>query len=752
MRVLLTSTAFRALLTDLIGLAKDVVGDTAVKVEHAAETVQNIAQVVQDTARTVETASRSTTPEETSGPSLTIPATGISASNDGQSPTSGSWDIASSEDLERMKTTLVRRLQEAVIFDKAIHQAQADPASRRALSTILMLLRKYASKLESASSLLSDTQLPNLTPIVWADPALADCLSDLKILLSRMASRRPMEPLIQALYMVVCDLFQLPLEIASDSRPTRKVREFLADLGDWFDSSLSDARYATSPEGRLELEELYDRARALVDEASRQQAPWIQHLRLLVNESDAFVTTLTNDATTSRLVGALSALSSSFSAMTLTAVISAPNALDNAQRKVRADLRRDLLRWFLPRIIRALRVIPMPRLEYTSTRPNLDAAIDALYLTPSSAQASLVPDHIRVCNYSEMQLDVLEADNIADNPPLVPSLQSNGMRTCTRLQVYVNGIRLSARDIGYYVSWRAFRSEWLSWLGYEDQGLVSLDIGGRGVHGDGLNLDFELEYIADSDADAGGLLEDFDSLFRVRHVHATIRGLQVSLDKSKHWILNKIFLQPLAGPIGSLVAGWVLRRQLQSLLESIGRIGVQTKKEAETIAEDEEKDVEPTDYAAALWRVLVGQADILEDDSGGEDTDETPLMDTYTRVTAKGIVRQSATYAVEEDAGSPVDESALAVGVGAQILPGKGGPYGEEAEPVAGEDYGPRDMAREVLDEVQSRLDEVMEAGHEAVHHGVEIRRDAEIANEREQQREGEERKRRGWRSRAFDL
>ena len=116
MRVLLTSTAFRALLTDLIGLAKDVVGDTAVKVEHAAETVQNIAQVVQDTARTVETASRPTAPEETLVPSLTTPATGISASNDGQSPTSGSWDIVSNEDLERMKTTLVRRLQEASIY------------------------------------------------------------------------------------------------------------------------------------------------------------------------------------------------------------------------------------------------------------------------------------------------------------------------------------------------------------------------------------------------------------------------------------------------------------------------------------------------------------------------------------------------------------------------------------------------------------------------------------------------------------
>ncbi|KAJ3556779.1 hypothetical protein NM688_g1833 [Phlebia brevispora] len=190
------------------------------------------------------------------------------------------------------------------------------------------------------------------------------------------------------------------------------------------------------------------------------------------------------------------------------------------------------------------------------------------------------------------------------------------------------------------------------------------------------------------------------------------------MDQSKHWILNKLLLQPLARPSGSLAAGWVLRRQLQSLLETVGRIGIQAKREAQKIAEDDDKDVEIADYATALWRVLVGSADILEDESSEEDSEEAPLIDSRTRLTAKGIVRQSVTYPTEFGSSSssphgrsPVDERILAVGIGAQILPDKGGPYNElETE----ENYGPRDMAREGLDEVQSQLDEVAEAGHEA--------------------------------------
>lgn len=569
--------------------------------------------------------------------------------------------------------------------------------------------------------------------------------------MSRMASNRPLEPLFHSLYASIRDIVNIPANVTPDSLSHRKLQEFLDDLGVWFDSSLSNAQYTVSPEGRTELEVLYDRAFALVDEASHSQAGWIHNLRTLFRELVAFTTSFSNDNTSNRLLDALSSLSASLTTLTHTTAATVPAKLRASQRKVREDVKRDALGWFLPRLLRALHVIPMPRVEYSSS--SLDAVVDAMYVTPSSAQVSLVPDHIRIYNFSEVQLDVLETDNMLHQQPVIPSYTSNGLRTCTRLRVSVDGVRISARDIGYYVSWRMFGSGWLSWLGYEDEGLVSLDIGGRGVHGDGLNFEFEVEYYADSD-DGPGLGPH--TLFNVTQVHVTLRGLRLSLDKSKHWLLNKLVLQPFAAPIGRVAAGWVLRRQLRGMLEALGIAGAQIMKEAESGAEEAEREIEWSDYASAIWRAVTGDVTGSDDSEEEEDSDEgedAPLIDTRTHATAKGVVIETATYTDEPNEPSssdrvPVDESVLAVGIGEQILPGKGGPHADSGEDA----YGPRDVAREGLDEIQSRMEDVTDAGHEALHQGTEMRRDVEHAAAREQDRERHERRKGGWRSSAFDF
>ena len=116
-----------------------------------------------------------------------------------------------------------------------------------------------------------------------------------------------------------------------------------------------------------------------------------------------------------------------------------------------------------------------------------------------------------------------------------------------------------------------------------------------------------------------------------------------------------------------------------------------------------------------------------------------------TRTTAKGIVRETATYA--EGSSSPVDESVLAVGIGAQVLPGKGGPH------VEGQDhYGPGDLLQEGADEIESRTQQTSEAGHEALRQAAALRHGVERAEARERDSEARERRIGGWRSRAFDF
>ncbi|PPQ93758.1 hypothetical protein CVT25_008138 [Psilocybe cyanescens] len=46
-----------------------------------------------------------------------------------------------------------------------------------------------------------------------------------------------------------------------------------------------------------------------------------------------------------------------------------------------------------------------------------------------------------------------------------------------------------------------------------------------------------------------GVYRPTEPLFRVVDVSVAIRGLRFRIDQSRHWILNKLFLQPLAGPV-----------------------------------------------------------------------------------------------------------------------------------------------------------------------------------------------------------
>ena len=288
----------------------------------------------------------------------------------------------------------------------------------------------------------------------------------------------------------------------------------------------------------------------------------------------------------------------------------------------------------------------------------------------------------------------------------------------------------------------------MRWFGYEDEGLASVDVGRRGVHGEGLSVEFELETAADSDMGEVDWSE-LTPLFEVVRVHVNFRGLYLSLDKSKHWLFNKLLLQPLAGPIGRAVVEWVLKRQLRALLEYLGFLAAKTMQEAYEMADDAEKNVGWTDFGSALWRILMRSTEASESDTDANE--ESSLIESHTRIATKGIVRETATYSATDGSSSTanralVDESTLAVGIGAQILPGKGGPHANE------DTYGPRDLARESLDEVQSRLDEITQAGEQASRQGADLRRGMEQAERREQARENIERRGIGWRSRAFDL
>lgn len=627
-------------------------------------------------------------------------------------------------------------------------QVHNSPSYQQALCTLLNLVRKYVAKASEVFASLAGTDAQVVTPVIWVDPLQADFLHKIVVIISRCAHGRSLDHWIQCLHAIINDLSNLPAELTHESDERIAFRSLVSEMGLWFDTALARPQYATSSEGHHKVEALYDRARTLLQGAPQSDRPYARHLRDLVLETGFILDAMLDDTATTRLLDRLGALSTSFSAYTEVAIHTVPRELKASQRRIRQQVQRDLLQWLLPRILRALHAVPMPRVEYTSG--TLDAAVDSMYLTPTSAQLSLVPDHIIVENRSELRLDMVETNPGHDTDSFIPA-ESEGMKTYTRTRVRVDGIRISARNVGYYICYRFFgRSRWLHWLGYEDEGLISVDMGERGAKGEGLKVDVELEFNSNGDEEPSD-----QPLFTVKQVHVDVPGLQVSLDRTKHWLLNKVLLQPLSGPTGRAAAAWVLRGQLESYLDSLGHMAGNVSRAARGSAHDTHKDPELSDYAHAFWQAL-GNTISREgvEVTAEEDPNEgIPFIETHTSATTKGIVRTTVVYpdtpADDEALPSPIEETTFALGVGAQILPGKAGPY--ESDGSQQGVYGTRELARDALDQVQARVDEMMDAEEAAVQRGAEARDNVTAAARREQQREHREVRKAGWRSNAFD-
>ncbi|KAL1941942.1 hypothetical protein VTO73DRAFT_6472 [Trametes versicolor] len=822
--VLATSAAFRLVLSDVFLIARETTADVAARVEQAAAVVEKVAEDVEGTVR----------PGGGTFADVKAEAGGLGdglaneLSGDGI-VADGMREIAvkvQQDSPDAAKDAVIRRLQEAM------EQAHRNPSFQAALLTILALFRKYAAKVRSAAEAAATAEAPTieLTPIVWADPPLARALVDLKNLLERIASGHSLDALLAALGAVISDAVEVPAEAISDSDNRAALREWFAALGTWLDTALADPAYATSEAGHADASKLYDRARAQLEEArSDPQAEWVQHLHSLLGEADAYLSALSQDRTTRTVTDALSALSAALTDGGATVLSTAPGLAHARIQQAKRDALKGIVMWLLSRILRAVSAIPMPRVEYVDD--TIEAAVDALLLTAPrrkgreevlGVQASLVPDRVRLESWNET---VVEVDNTvpassssllggtglgtahggAGLMTLVAGTNGRtmhdmagraGTRTRTRVEthsrtrarVHVDGVRIAAHDVAYYVRYKGARlfGARIPGTSYEDEGLVSVEVGAAGesmrvAQGTGVSVDVELEFdtgtgnstsnhgswtewlTGSSTQDSSGE-EETQPLFRVTDVRVDVPGLDIQLTRTRHWMLNALVVQPLAGPVARAAVGWVLQGQIRAALEAAARCGGRVRDSAAEKAARRERGPEDRSATASDWwealseEIGVTSADPEEDDADGAE-EETPLVETHTRATAQGLVQKTTTYpsgSADEDV--PAEESVLAVGIGAQVLPGKGGPYGAAHPPtrafeggVAGVVRRGAEEAREAVGDV-ARAEEVIEGEVRAgLDKAEEVREAVRDAGARAEVRTRVEARRGGWRSRAFD-
>ncbi|KAG8893510.1 hypothetical protein FRC01_013547, partial [Tulasnella sp. 417] len=362
-----------------------------------------------------------------------------------------------------------------------------------------------------------------------------------------------------------------------------------------------------------------------------------------------------------------------------------------------------------------------------------------------------IPDNITVTNVSE--LDIVGSDtarvrgSVADRSVAgvaIPTIKVSEAMSRTRVQV--RGLRISADDIGYYAN---VRGPWC--LGWKDWGLLTMDVGEKGAPGEGLSIDLELE-LAGEELDSPTGAEP-QAYFKVLDVKVDAPGLAFTIKKSRHWIFNSFLLQPLLGPSAREAISIVLAEKIKETLEGIGRKLGEASREA--VQNGQNRELNWIDWAITIFsgtptlRGSYSDGQTSESDNGS-DEEEDDLLDyqpppvASNTVTAKGIIHTS-----HQPATLPEEDTVIAVGIGAQVLPDVPIPSPTTTNPTL------VDVQREALDDIQGKVDDasrqIETVERTAEEARIDVRRKALKAGDRYQARAEAERARPGWRSKAFD-
>ncbi|KAF5336528.1 hypothetical protein D9611_006545 [Ephemerocybe angulata] len=604
----------------------------------------------------------------------------------------------------------------------------------------------------------------------------------------------------------------------------------------------------------------------------------------LVEEIQAYVEAVESDRTSMKLLKAVESLSASLTELLSPVNIGLPNTASTAKTAKQALWSSlewtEWVAWALPKLVKMIPVgvVPVPSLEAKSESGGWEAGLYALFVrgnaeakarrrhsavgrfpsprgeergagagsTPRGGiESTLVPDNVTVREWTEVRVDFAAVDSGRDSeeegdggragegPPRVE-------RT-SRVRVEVGGVRAKVEGVGYYFKYGG------DWVGYEDEGIVNVDLGmdrgvgggfgceielevrnasgeseggegeksrapgrkrpvsrqcydgggsldillGEGLEGEGeiaagvlpadvlipqlleeeeeevaanANLDVQRalassdsESVSDSE-DVGGARTraaalksgvpvsqldrdmDIQPLFDVVDVKVHMRGVKVRLEQSRHWILNKVVVQPLAGPaVGAVVRRLVeeeLKKRIGDLGLWLGRVKVDAEARGQA-RKEEARRMRAAERRAKVGRMvregrgLTGEDEERlrrldeEDVGGGEEEGWVGLLEdwafailknggrlfegkereeeeengvgTETRseigVTRKGVVyHQEAVPSPEpvvfnkkygimepvasEESGETESDLTLAVGGGPQLFPDKAVPYG----------------------------------------------------------------------------
>ncbi|EAU81413.2 hypothetical protein CC1G_05243 [Coprinopsis cinerea okayama7 len=455
-----------------------------------------------------------------------------------------------------------------------------------------------------------------------------------------------------------------------------------------------------------------------------------EHTDSLLKELEAYISAVENDRTAMKLLRSLDELAHAVSDLLASGKQMASTAKNQAQKhsaslasRLRSSVRwTEWVAWSIPRLLQLIppSAIPIPSLEARSESGGWEAGLYALFIKGDALEAgvssaskgrrrgrggldpvtggiesTLIPDEIVFKEWTEVRIDmanetplnrptmsrshsytrhsmgrdhhlVSERSVTAPHTHEHDHLHNARVDTTSRIHMHFDGIRAKVDGLGYYFKYGLDGA----WFGYEDEGVMNVDIGMRKPHA-GLRCDIEIELTSEhtpyhhhrrtgrgglpvgelvgegiegegdfdmlsvpeyviqppgSDAksppgtavivegearpsnaedseegvanldvqriiDSGAIgrereqvgsastgfpysafghyNRELEPMFKVVDVNIEMQGVKVLLQKSRHWILNKVLVQPLAGPTVHLMVKQLLEAKVKESLEEL---------------------------------------------------------------------------------------------------------------------------------------------------------------------------------------
>ncbi|BGP35560.1 hypothetical protein JCM10296v2_007401 [Rhodotorula toruloides] len=362
-----------------------------------------------------------------------------------------------------------------------VNEIQSKPEYQDAVNTLSDLTRKYFDLAKDELQHAAEASTAKLKDVdAEANEEAKDAVSLLRQIIESFTGN--LDPALRATDALYNDL-------KNDERIQQVWKEFEVLV----DRSINDPGYLTSQKASRRFEAIYDRSRAIVD----SNADWKRDANAFISEVQKLLDNAANDRALIALGDAFEDLGDSIAVFAKTGY--------NLVGVDGGALWQDISTVFLPRLLGAVQMVPLPRVEFSSE--DVDLIVDNIKFEA----ASFIPDAARFKSNVEFETK--------------KGYAAYASEFSAKTTLAFAGLRMKATNISYCISIKRH------WLGLEDSGLLDIYIGNPDdpKADDGLDATLTVSNATE---------EDRESFFKLEKVDVSLENFNIGIRQSSHPIRN----------------------------------------------------------------------------------------------------------------------------------------------------------------------------------------------------------------------